>query len=534
MRSGLLVLLLLLIGLATPAGAMAAPNLSVTISDSPDPVAPGANITYSIGLTNTGDANAQNVSLSDAIPAGTTFISATAPPGWVLSTPAVGGTGTVSASTSSVAPGAHPAFSLTVSVGSSAAAGTTIGDTVSTASNPADTDSSNNSASATTTVERAQLTLALVDMPDPVAPSHNVTYSIGLNNEGKVPAQNVTLTDTLPSGTKFVSATAPPGWTSTTPAVGGTGTVTFSKATMAAQQSEGFRVVLSVNSDVPDGSSITNFAQASTGTPETNPADNSAGASTRVSTAAELQVTNVPNPNPVDPGTDMTYGMSAINSGAFDAQDVVLDFPVPPGTDYVSVTQIAGPDFTCSVAGGRLTCTLATLPASTFATLRATVHVQPSAAGSTLESTVSVTTTSAENNTADNTASSSVPVNAAPPQPQPEVPPPVSADLSLKTARHGRKLTLSVTNKGALTAASARLRLTLPRKLKASEPKGCKLAKRRLVCKLGNLASGKKAKRVLKLRPQRKGKFRFKVRATSSTRDAAPANNSALVVLRFR
>ena len=43
----------------------------------------GANLTYSITLTNNGPNAAQSVTLTDAVPANTTFISFTSPAGWV-------------------------------------------------------------------------------------------------------------------------------------------------------------------------------------------------------------------------------------------------------------------------------------------------------------------------------------------------------------------------------------------------------------------------------------------------------------------
>ncbi len=49
--------------------------LSVTKTDSPDPVAAGANLTYTITVQNLGPSTAPNVSLSDTLPAGTTFVS---------------------------------------------------------------------------------------------------------------------------------------------------------------------------------------------------------------------------------------------------------------------------------------------------------------------------------------------------------------------------------------------------------------------------------------------------------------------------
>ena len=49
-------------------------DLSVTKTDSPDPVIAGNNITYTITVTNNGPSDAQAVTFADAVPAGTTLM----------------------------------------------------------------------------------------------------------------------------------------------------------------------------------------------------------------------------------------------------------------------------------------------------------------------------------------------------------------------------------------------------------------------------------------------------------------------------
>ncbi|MGG0845505.1 hypothetical protein [Peribacillus simplex] len=58
-------------------------------------------------------------------------------------------------------------------------------------------------------------------------PGTILTFFITVANTGTTPLTNLTVTDTLPAGTTFISANAPGGFTTTTPPVGGTGTVTF-------------------------------------------------------------------------------------------------------------------------------------------------------------------------------------------------------------------------------------------------------------------------------------------------------------------
>src|SRR5438874_277825 len=78
--------LLVLVGIGgAPSGGAAAPpgsaDLSITKTDSPDPVAAGAALTYSLAVANAGPDTATNVVATDNLPKGVTFVSATSPQG---------------------------------------------------------------------------------------------------------------------------------------------------------------------------------------------------------------------------------------------------------------------------------------------------------------------------------------------------------------------------------------------------------------------------------------------------------------------
>lgn len=51
-------------------------DLAVAMTDSPDPVAVDGGLTYRVTVNNLGDAEASAVTLTDTLPAGATFISA--------------------------------------------------------------------------------------------------------------------------------------------------------------------------------------------------------------------------------------------------------------------------------------------------------------------------------------------------------------------------------------------------------------------------------------------------------------------------
>ncbi|MFL6216136.1 MAG: HYR domain-containing protein [Blastocatellia bacterium] len=120
-------------------------NLSIEVGGLPDPVPAGSDLELGMQIVNGGPNNAVNVTLTDAIPAHTTFKSLMAPPGWNCSTPNIGGTGTITCTTSAMLPGEIAEFTLVVTVDPSTPIGTTISFMVNVESSTSDPDTSNNS-----------------------------------------------------------------------------------------------------------------------------------------------------------------------------------------------------------------------------------------------------------------------------------------------------------------------------------------------------------------------------------------------------
>ena len=181
----------------------AAADLSITKCDAPDPVVPGENITYTIGAANAGPSEARNVTITDAIPANTTFASFTqdSGPAFTVTTPAAGETGTVTANADTFASGASATFTLVVNVNAGTPDGTVISNTVTISSDTCDKNPDNDSATATTKVEAstaADLSVTKSDSPDPVQAGDNLTYTLVLTSAGPSDALNVVLNDAIP------------------------------------------------------------------------------------------------------------------------------------------------------------------------------------------------------------------------------------------------------------------------------------------------------------------------------------------------
>lgn len=100
-----------------------------------------------------------------------------------------------------------------------------------------------------------------------VALNEPVFYPIVVYNTGSALAENILMTDTLPTGLTFLSWTPAPGWVCETPPVGGTGTVTCSGPDMLPDES--FTHTLQLSSVSAPQPLDENQVVVSTSSPET-------------------------------------------------------------------------------------------------------------------------------------------------------------------------------------------------------------------------------------------------------------------------
>lgn len=382
----------------------------------PATVIAGNDVIYTLTLTNNGPGTATSVSLSDALPGGLTFVSATAPPGWTLTTPPVGGSGTITATNASVSAGSVATFTLVANVAAAAPHGATIVNSVAVATATADPDSANNVATATTTVQNAADVAIVKNAPATVTSGSNIAYTITMTNNGPLSAAAVALTDALPGATTFVSMTAPAGWTLVTPPVGGTSTVTATAASLAPGAVATFTLVVNVNATSLGGVGIQNQATVSASTPDPDAANNTSIASTTVQSFRDLSLTKI-GPATAQPGGNVAYTLVVSNLSADAAALVALSDPLPAGTTFVSL--IAPPGWLATTpavgATGAVTAQVPLLASGASATLSLVVRVDPGiAAGTALTNTASVSSPSTDPAPANNAANAVTQIGSVP------------------------------------------------------------------------------------------------------------------------
>jgi uncharacterized repeat protein (TIGR01451 family) len=162
----------------------------------------------------------------------------------------------------------------------------------------------------------SDLSLVMLDSPDPVGAGHNLTYTLIAYNSGPLAAIPDTVSDWIPAGTTFVSATAPAGWTMTTPAVGGTGMVRWVLPTpFAPSSSASFSLVVAV--DAGASGTVENDAKLASGTFDAYAFNNTPHASTAIIGVCSLPVvSNDPADVNVCVGGNASFSASATGSPA--------------------------------------------------------------------------------------------------------------------------------------------------------------------------------------------------------------------------
>jgi uncharacterized repeat protein (TIGR01451 family) len=301
----------------TPAHADVQLTLGV---DHPNP-APGDTLTYTLLVQNGGPDGATGVDVTDRLPAGLEFVSATPNQG---DYDPISGIWTVGG----VSVGALETMTLRARV--AAFGGTSVADTATVSdADQSDPSIGNNTAIATVTVQSADLAVDVAyDLATPNV-GDTLTCTVHVSNAGPNTAAGVAATNRLPAGLAFVSASATQGgWASSTGV--------WSVGTLAPSALATFSLRARVTGAAA-GLTIADTAAVAASTSDPVAANNMAIATASVPASDLALDVTVDRATPTVADT-VTWTAHVTNNGPSVATGVVVSDRAPAGLGFVSAT----------------------------------------------------------------------------------------------------------------------------------------------------------------------------------------------------
>ncbi|MBN2370643.1 MAG: DUF11 domain-containing protein [Vicinamibacteria bacterium] len=238
-----------------------------------------------------------------------------------------------------------------------------------------------------------------------VASPTSLIYTLVVTNNGFWSAENATVTDALPAGTTYVSATSTIGacgWAGPAP-----GTVTCNLGAMDV----GATATITIETIPPASGSLTNTGTVASTTPDPVGTNNSSTVVTTLSPPTDLGVTITPPADPLTAGSTAAYTITVVNNGPNAAPDATLTIPIPADATFQSMAPPNG--WTCvtpPVGSGQpatIVCTLASAPVDPIGVVFSLVLGIPAGtpAGTVITLTAGVSTSGLDTDASNDVAS---------------------------------------------------------------------------------------------------------------------------------
>jgi uncharacterized repeat protein (TIGR01451 family) len=337
-------------------------DLSVTKSSDSAAVLLGGTVAYVVAVTNNGPSLASAVVVTEDVPSGTSIVGPL-PAGCT-------GDGPVTCALGNLAAGETATLEIVLAIPEAVPLGS-LTNTASVTSETDDPEADNDTAGATIEViALADVVLDKTLVTSPAIAGQPLVYELTLTNRGPTVAPNPSVTDPIPTGTSYVSLTAPGGQCQLDDDGEGVPAGSCSFAPLAVGSS--VTATLTVDTDA-NLASVLNAAFAGSGGLDQTPADNEDSVDTELQRVADLSVSKV-GPATVAAGSTATYTISYRNDGPAAAADVDVIDTLPTG---LVASEVPG----CSVIGQVVTCPIGTLAAGATGSISVSASVDPNLIG---------------------------------------------------------------------------------------------------------------------------------------------------------
>lgn len=340
----------------------------------------GADETYTFTVNNNGPSDVSSYTITDTLDGNLTYKSSSA--GLSCS-----GTTTITCTGGAITSGNQAVVTVTVTVNSAAASGSTIANTatVATPNGVNDPNMSNNSSTVSNTVvASADLSVSKTHTGNFTAGANTSDFTITVTNNGPSDASTFTVTDILPTNMSYVSAS-------------GTGvncsnsgqTVTCSYGpTISAGQSVNATLTVAVNANIAGGTTLNNTASVSSATSDPNMANNSDTDTVDIDSSADLAIVKTLDTPDFTAGNNERFKFTVTNNGPSDASSFTISDVLDSDLTY----QSSSSNISCT-GTTTLTCTGGAIDSGDTFVATITVAVAPSVtAGTAITNTATVAT----------------------------------------------------------------------------------------------------------------------------------------------
>jgi len=360
----------------------------------------------------------------------------------------------------------------------------------------------------------------------PVYSGGNLTYTITVTNNSNTDAEEVILTDALPSGATLVNANLVEvgAFSDTRQECSLTGSDLV--CTLGDISNFTGPAIVKVTVTLPATTSVTNTVRVTSKNPNPNLANYVSVLTTTVgatASRADLSVTQVASPDPGVKNGNLTYTVTVTNSGPSAAGVVLTD--VLPDTYYTNVDFVSAlsAQGSCSMAGGVVTCDLGTINSGASTSVAIVMNSENPLI---LKNSAMLTSDIPDPNRANNSSTLETKVSPT------DLRVTQSANPSPVTVGSNLTYTITVNNNGPEVVEDLNVMDTIPATVNIVSlvpADSCDFGPEKIYCRFLDLAAGASGTVTLVVTPTVAGSLTNQVELVSSTPDVNMTDNFSSV-----
>lgn len=333
-------------------------NLAIGAVISPNPVFASSNLTVTLSVTNLGPWTATDVVLTNPVPANATFVNATSSQG-----PTAVAGGLVYAFLQTLPSNAVATVTIAFTAGPLGGAFTDRAGLYGYEVDPVLANNSVASSTSVTPLSDVRIGLSTNSFTGAnLFVSSNLTYRVYVTNDGPSTAASAFITNVLPAGVTFVSATSSSGSCTQFQ-----GIVTCNLGSLSSNET----ATLTVVTRPTVVGWLTNAAVIASSSSDPFPLNNTSVAATFANPIADVALSVVGPAGPVVVTSNLLYSVTLSNRGPTFATNVIFTATLPPNTLFVAAPVSSG---TTQLVGNVFTATLPLLNASSSLTIPLTLQ----------------------------------------------------------------------------------------------------------------------------------------------------------------